>query len=132
MPYCTRSNLEDRFGADVMEELAAGNDSTVDEAIMDADSLIDSYIGARYALPLVSIPPVLVSTARNIVRYNLDIDPGESISKRHSEALKFLEALAHGRATLGIPQASEPTSLDTAEFQSDGHVFRRSDSKGFI
>ncbi|MGH1460998.1 MAG: gp436 family protein [Neptuniibacter sp.] len=131
MSYCTRSDLENRFGSDVLADLEYGRPKAVVEAIADADSLIDSYVGARYPLPLVTIPSILVSTARDLVRYSLDIDPSEAVKSRRTDAVKFLEALAQGRATLGIPQEEEPESLDTAEIQSDGHVFSRKD-KGFI
>lgn len=132
MAYCNRADLDARFGADVIADLEYGKPSAVAEAIADAGSLIDSYIGARYALPLISTPPVLLRTARDLVRYTLDIEPSDVVTKRRDDAVRFLEALANGRATLGVPQASEPMSLDTAEIQSDGHVFSRPNSKGFI
>jgi len=132
MAYCTRADLEARFGGDVIADLEYGKPNAVTEAIADADSLIDSYVGARYGLPLATVPPVLTQTARDLVRYALDIEPTEVVRQRRDAAVKFLEALAQGRATLGVPQASEPASLDTAEIQSDGHVFKRTDSQGFI
>lgn len=130
--YCSRAELEARFGADVVADLEYGKPDAVAESIADAGSLIDSYIGARYPLPLVTVPPVLTRTARDLVRYSLDNDPTDAVSKRRDDAVKFLEALANGRATLGVPQESEPDSLDIAEMQSDGHVFSRPNSKAFI
>lgn len=132
MTYCTRSDLESRFGSETLDDLEYGRPNAVAEAIADASSLIDSYVGSRYPLPLTTVPPILTSTARDLVRYTLDIDPSDAVKNRRTEAVKFLEALAQGRATLGIPHASEPESLDTAEIHSDGHVFSRRDSKGFI
>lgn len=132
MTYCTRSDLESRFGTDVLADLEYGRPSVVDEAIADASSLIDSYIGARYSLPLASVPSILVSTARDLVRYSLDIDPSDAVKNRRADAVRFLESLARGQATLGVAAASEPVSLDTAEIVSDGSVFKRSESKGFM
>lgn len=132
MSYCSRDEFVDRFGADVTADLEYGRPNAIAEAIADADSLIDSYIGARYALPLTSIPPVLAGTARDLVRYSLDIDPTDTVKERRYAAVKYLESLAQGKATLGLAQTVEPESLGSAEIHSDGHVFRRSTSKGFI
>ena len=132
MAYCTRVDLEARFGTEVLADLEYGKPDAVDEAIADAASLIDSYIAARYALPLEIIPPVLTRTARDLVRYSLDNDPTEAVSKRRDDAIKFLEALTHGRATLGVPAAAEPQGSGIAEVHSDGRVFGRRNSKGFI
>lgn len=131
MTYCTRSDLENRFGSDVLADLEYGRPNAVAEAIADASSLIDSYIGARYSLPLTTVPATLVSAARDLVRYSLDVDPTDAVKDRRSQAVDYLKALASGKATLGIPQAQEPESLDIAEIQSDGSVFSRKDN-GFL
>lgn len=132
MSYCNRADLENRFGTEVITELEYERPSAVATAIADAASLIDSYIAARYQLPLVAVPPVMVGTACDLVRYDLDIDPSDAIKDRKTAAMKYLESLSQGKATLGLPQNIEPESSGTAEIQSDGHVFKRSSSKGFI
>lgn len=130
--YCTREDLNNTFGAAVIDDLLYDRPAALDAAITDATALIDSYIGARYSLPLAEVPPVLVSSARDLVRYALDMDPDEAITARRAAAIRYLESLAQGRATLGVPQASEPVSLDTVEIESDGHIFSRRNSKGFL
>ena len=126
--YCTRDDLLDSFGTNVIEDLEYGRPNAVTEAIEDANGLIDGYLAARYPLPLVTVPAVLKRIARDLVRYGLDIAPSEVVSKRRDEAVKFLMSLSKGEVTLGMPAASEPESLDTAEIQADGHVFRRTDN----
>lgn len=130
--YCTRNDLVERFGENVVADLEYGRPNAVTEAIDDASGTIDSYLGSRYPLPLTVIPTVLKRIARDLVRYGLDIDPDETIQKRRDESIKFLTALAKGDVSLGVATDEEPDSYDTAEIQSDGHVFRRGDSDGFI
>jgi len=130
--YCTRQELEDAFGADVIAELEGERANAVAEAIADAAFQIDGYIAARYPLPLATVPGLLRTIARNLVRYSLDIDPDDKVKARRDEAISYLRDIAAGRATLGLPQAAEPASLDTAQVESAGNVFARDKSKGFI
>lgn len=126
--YCTRDDLIERFGATLIDDLEYGRPNAVTEAIDDAGGLIDGYLATRYPLPLASVPSVLKRVARDLVRYSLDNDPSDVVTKRRDDAVSFLKLLAKGEVTLGMPVESEPDSLDTAEIQSDGHVFRRTDT----
>lgn len=130
--YSSRDELIDRFGADLIADLEYQRPSAVSEAIDDATAIIDAYLAARYPLPLATVPAVLKRIARDLVRYSLDIDPDDTVTRRRDEAMKFLTALSKGEVTLGMPLAEEPDSVDTAEIQNDGHIFKRSNSKGFI
>src|SRR5690606_7072000 len=106
--------------------------NAVAEAIADAACQIDGSLAARYPLPLATVPGLLRAMARNLVRYSLDIDPDAKVKARRDEAISYLRDIAAGRATLGLPQAAEPASLDTAQVESAGNVFARDKSKGFI
>lgn len=129
--YCTRDDLIERFGTKEIEDLEYGRPNAVAEALTDADGFINGYLASRYPLPLTAVPALLKRIARDLVRYSLDNDPSDVISKRRDEAVNYLKGLSKGEVTLGLPVESEPDSLDTAEIQSDGHVFRRTD-KSFI
>lgn len=126
--YCTRDDLIQKFGTTVIEDLEYQRPNAVAEAIEDTNGLIDSYIAARYSLPLPSVPSVLTRIARDLTRYGLDINPDDVVTKRRDDAVAFLKSLAKGEVTLGMPVESEPESLDTAEIQNDGHVFSRTDN----
>ena len=132
MTYCTRADLEARYGAGDIADLEFDRAGAVDAAIAGAASLIDSYVGGRFPLPLASVPAVLTNQAVALVRYELDNDPSDAVTARKNDAIKYLDALSTGKATLGVPQAAEPESLDTAEMQNDGHVFSRQNTKDFI
>jgi phage gp36-like protein len=130
--YCTRLDLENRFGDSVIAGLEYDNPGAVEKAIAGVSSEIDSYVGARYGLPLAEIPEVLNKHALAMVRYELDIDPAEVIKERYQAAIAYLKSLASGKATLGIAQVEEPAANASAEIQSAGTVFGRADSQGFI
>lgn len=96
----------------------------------DAQSVIDGYLAARYAVPLAPVPDAVRRYTSDIARYYLyDDHATETVQKRHDAAISFFRDVAAGRASLG-PDAS--TSIPPAsvgggvEMISDGSVFRRS------
>jgi phage gp36-like protein len=111
MPYCTIAQLVGLFGD--AEIIALSNLTTpsatainavrVDAAIAYADAEINGYLGGRYALPLVSVPLVLVGKAADIVRYQLDsIHPREDVRVRYEDTLRWLKMVADGKVELGL------------------------------
>jgi len=130
--YCSRTDLVERFGADVVADLEYDRPEAVAQAIADTTAVIDGYLASRYPLPLASVPAVIKAVARDLVRYALDIEPDDIVQRRRDEAIKYLVAIQRGEMTLGLPVADEPDSLDTAEMQNDGHVFSRKNSTEFI
>ncbi|MDP2808642.1 MAG: DUF1320 domain-containing protein [Rhodocyclaceae bacterium] len=126
MAYATRADLEDRHGAEEMEQresmLPAG---AVAGALADADAEIDSYLAARYPLPLATVPALLTRIACAIARYNL---LGEAASERAradvEDARRQLARLANGSVTLGLPAATEvATSAGGVAYESSDSVF---------
>lgn len=132
MTYCTREDLIAKFGESDITMLEDGKPAAVAEAIDDANSMINSYLAGRYNLPLATVPPVLLKVCRDLVRYSLDVDPTDIIIRRRDDAVKYLESLANGRATLGVAQDEEPVGGDTAEMVSSPLRWDRERSKGFI
>ena len=130
--YCNRADLVARFGESAITDLEYGNANAVVEAIADTTALIDGYVGSRYTLPLAGVPAIITRVARDLVFYNLNTDPSDNVKARRDEAMSYLKDLAQGKVALGVSQAAEPDSLDTAEIQSDGRVFSRANSRDFI
>lgn len=90
MTYCTRNDLVARFGESEIQQLEAGRPDIVAEVLADVASLIDSYLAARYPLPLPSVPPVLLRVSRDLVRYAVDGYPDEAVIRRRDDAIKYL------------------------------------------
>jgi phage gp36-like protein len=112
MTYATIDDLVTRYGAD---ELAQRTDrisgeildeSIVNRALADADAEIDSSIGRRYALPVASVPPLLVRIACTIARYHVhDEAATKRIRDDYDDAMKVLADIRDGRRTLPLATA---------------------------
>lgn len=142
--YCSTQALINRFGEEELIQLTAEadnlgeypdtiNQTQVDQAIADADGTIDSYLAARYPLPLSQVPPVLERYACDMARYFLhDRSPLEEVTNRYKEAIRYLEKVSKGDISLGIDsQGQRPQTTDGAIMESSGSVFNRKD-KSFI
>lgn len=91
---------------------AAAAVARLEEACADAAADIDPYLQARYALPLASVPAVLVRVACDVARYYLyTIEATDVVEARFRAAQAFLRDVSAGRASLGLDaaQQAEPT-----------------------
>ena len=96
-----------------------------DEAILslevasaDADLEIDGYLGGRYPVPVVDVPPRLIQIARRIARYNLYLGVApDGIDKHYRDAVDWLKRVAAGQTT--VPGLTEHTTGTAGSPQSD-------------
>lgn len=145
--YATRSDIEALYGADELRgvlnlarnqvELSAEDIARVDQALVDVGSLIDSYLGPRYSLPLPLVPQVLRAFAVDMTIYRLALRngrPRDELRTRYEDAVKFLIAVSTGKANLpGIdgdsapgPGASDGSSEDVQFVTGGRRVSRNS------
>lgn len=135
MNYATQQDMIDRFGSDELLQLTdrtnSGTiDSTlVDQVLADATATIDSYIGGRYELPLLHVPPVLTRVCAELARYALyTIEAPQAIADRYKANVQWLTQVANGVVRLGLDSTSvAPAPSDGAQMENDGHVFSRTD-----
>lgn len=116
MSYATQQNLTDRYGERELRQVTdksqppAGtiNTATVDRALADADSEIDSRLSVRYIVPIAGdTPPLVVDLACRIARYKLHEDKAtDKIRADFDDAIRLLEQVAAGKAK--IPGLSPP------------------------
>jgi len=102
MTYATRTDLEERYGADELTQresmLLAG---AVARALADADAEIDSYVAGAYAVPLNPVPANIVRVACSIARYRLlGSSSDEQARKDYEDAIRLLRDVQGGRAVL--------------------------------
>ena len=80
------------------------NDDVVNQAISDADALIDSYIGSNYTVPLTTVPQIIKTISVDIAIYNLysrRMDTMPDVRKdRFKNALKYLQDIANSKISL--------------------------------
>lgn len=108
MTYATRQDLERFYGTDeVSQRESALPPGAVDNALQNADALIDGYLVGRYSLPLTAVPPNLPQVACAFARYTL---MGESATERarddRKDGIAWLRDVQSGRVLL---QAAAPT-----------------------
>lgn len=134
MTYAVKQNLIDRYGNTEIVQLADRtnvppttiDDTIVNRAVEDADGIINSYLSARYELPLASTPPLLVKLACEIARYQLYEDAApERVKQAYEAAVKLLEAISKGVASLGLDPSSDPVPSTGGEpiFNETERVF---------
>lgn len=139
MGYATQADLEARYGAEEILQLADRNRDgvidagVIDRALADAEAEINGYLGSRYQLPLADVPQIVNVYACDIARYRLYADLAtDEVRRRYEDAVKFLRLAAEGKVKIGpTPAGAEPTQAGGAEVQSGGLVFGR-DQGGFI
>jgi phage gp36-like protein len=109
--YATRSDMEALYSVDEVALIAtrhtedAPSNTSIERALKDASSLIDSHIAARYPLPLAAPAPVLTRPCVDIALYYLAQSATrltEEIRQRYEDAMSLLARLAKGTATLGL------------------------------
>jgi phage gp36-like protein len=122
--YCTLQQLTDRYGVALLVEVSdraggsapvAPDDALFDRAIADADSLIDSYLKARYALPLAETPRLVTDLSLRISIYFAHARVAdEKIRKDYDDAIRTLAAIATGAIRLDVAGV-EPASSGAGE-----------------
>lgn len=87
-------------------------DDVLDRAMLTAESEVNSYVGAAYALPLPSVPEVLRTMTGDVARFRLyDEQPSEEVQKRYDRAVSWLRDVSRGIVSLGIPaEDTQPTT----------------------
>ena len=139
MAYCTRDNLVQRFGQREIDDLLDrdNNDSddtdTLTQTIADADSLIDSYVSAKYQTPLSPVPQIITYISCDITRFMLwDDNAPEEVRKRYDDAIARLKDIAKGMmklpATALISIANPSGGVD---YYEEERVFTRDALAGF-
>jgi phage gp36-like protein len=119
MSYCTPQDLIDRFGEQELIQLTDLNRTrqigqvVLNQAMVDADSEIDSFLRLRYSLPLLTIPTELIAIACDITRYRLMREGAtEAVAKRYELAVSFLKNLSSGKAVLPREVNAQSTSSE--------------------
>ncbi|EGH2968606.1 DUF1320 family protein [Salmonella enterica] len=137
MMYASAQDMRDRY--DNLDELLMQpgtddfNEKKLAQALSDAGALADSYLSAKYSLPLAVVPQVLVQHCCAIAFYYLcDQQATDQARDRYREALTWLREVKSGSIPVGVDEAgSAPASDDLPQMQAEAPVFGRN-QKGFI
>lgn len=143
MAYVTQQDLIDRFGSAELIQLTDRTNrpattidaTTVAAAISDAETMADSYLAKRYALPLSPVPDVLVPVVANMARYNLHGERAEkdgAVYRNYKDALAWLKDVANGIVQLeaeGV--ASAQAAGGQVQVSAPERIFSRDSLEGY-
>lgn len=128
--YATKIDMTDEFGADELAQLTdrsgggAIDDTVLGQALDSATEEIDSYLAAKYSLPLDTVPAALVPKCADIARYRLYKDaPPDVVTERYKAAIRWLENVAKG--IIALPVDPAPASHDLPQFTDPDRIFTR-------
>lgn len=133
MPYATKQNIDDRYGAERLLVIAdrdgdgAADTAAIDLALADATDEINVYVGAKHDLPLPSVPAVLVRVCVDIAVYRLAASADvltDEIRQRYEDAIALLKGVSNGTASLGLDDPAPPKG-GGASTTSQPRVFTR-------
>ena len=125
MAYCTLADIEKLLPESQLIRLtddeSAGvvNTDRVQEAIDSAADEIDSWIGARVALPLSKAIPLLTRINADVAIYFLYGRYAETIpetrANRYKDAVRLLEKINTGDISLGVQAPPDPPAAANYE-----------------
>ncbi|MGI8839760.1 MAG: gp436 family protein [Caulobacteraceae bacterium] len=134
MTYAVLADLVTRFGEREMIQLTDRSqppadqiDAAVAQSALDAaSSIVDGYVGAKYALPLPSVPAILVDVACDIARYRLYADQApERVAVLHKEARTTLRDISRGAIKIDVAAVEPPSRSDNIETSGNPRLFSR-------
>lgn len=130
MAYCTTDDLKNYIPASQIIQLT--DDADVDQIDSDkltdcirrGDDLIDGYLRGRYALPLVSVPPVIRDLSTKLAAYflfkrSLILTMPEPIKEDYQYCTDVLVKIQKGMITPFVLPADEPTFFLTNKTAAD-------------
>jgi len=128
--YATQANIIDRYGENALYAVAdrdgdgALDDEAIGRALDDATAEIDSYLAARYPLPLTVAPKIIVILCVDIALYRLSPDHGtEERRKRYEDAVRMLKLISEGKMSLGIEEPEAPIERPGISVDSRRQIF---------
>lgn len=136
MSYATPQDFINRFGEQdaigLTDRTGAGvvDTAVLTAALDEADAEITPYLAPRYAIPLATVPRILVGYVCDIARYRLtggSASETDAVRNRYKDAVAFLDKVSRGQISLGLDAAGgKAQPANTVRFSTpNGRVFGR-------
>lgn len=129
------------FGEEDLVLLTGGsgaiNAAALDSAMRAAESEVNGYLGGVVSLPMDTVPDVLRLHACNIAYWYLDTDnPTKGAESRYKAAVRFLERVQDGKASLGVATTDEGSVAIAPEggvtIDAPGRIFTDERLNGYV
>ncbi len=98
--YCSETELRKRYRSSFIE---SAESEKVNQALIDADALIDTYIKSQVKLPITVVPVIITRIAADIALYFLKTSNGHSgdgedeTSQLWKKSLSLLSDISNGK-----------------------------------
>jgi phage gp36-like protein len=144
MAYSVKADLEQHTGGpDGLIQLAdydqdgIADQTVIDNAIADADGIINGYINKQVLVPLSTVPVMVKNLSARLALYSLrmakrQVDP-DTHGKQFDLDLQMLKDLRDGVITLGVDPAPPAASarIDSVSERPTSKARSRSNLRGF-
>ena len=131
--FVVRAGLELSIALTDTDGREAIDASRLEAALIDAQSVIDSYLAGRYTVPLAQpVPALIVTTTYDLALARLYRDElPQGIADRQSAAFRLLADLRSGAALLPshTPPADKPAGI--VMFRQAERLFTRESLRGY-
>lgn len=129
--YATVDQMIERFGDTEMIRLSEPEDRTaltwnvakIEIALSDASVTADSYLRARYALPVANPPKDLVRHICILARYDLaqgsNISPSDEMTEGRKDTIAWFKMVAGNKINIDAPSLSGTTNASHGAKTSD-------------
>lgn len=124
----------------LIPNLLAGNTTTADTAgeaalsahITRAESIVNSYLSARYSLPFTTVPPIVRTLSEDIASWfhirGVSVQDGQRDNPwylTYKDDLKILEGIRDGKTQLSLTDGSILGPISTNRFLSSTDGYSR-------
>lgn len=105
-------------------------DAVIQDAIEEASSLVDGYVGSRYKVPLTTVPKMIRRITRDISVYHVfndhvasgaSVQDDEKVENRYNKALALLKEVKKGDLQLPgidtVADSNNPLWSSTQNYQ---------------
>ncbi|GFK94426.1 hypothetical protein NNJEOMEG_02271 [Fundidesulfovibrio magnetotacticus] len=115
--YATVQDLLDAFGQDEVialtdrARIGEVDEAVALEALARASSEADSYLAARYRVPVLVVDRVLTDAVCQIARYRLtgaEVNETDPVQERYDRAVSWLKLIARGE--INLPGFQDPAA----------------------
>ncbi len=116
MRYCSLADLQLAVPAQTLVWLSSDDTAAtepalpvVEEAVRQAEELVDAHLRGRYVLPLAPVPTVVKDMTVNLARHWLyarrpeGSELPDAVTRTYKSALQMLESIRDGKLTIGAP-----------------------------
>ncbi len=116
MRYCSLADLQLAIPPQTLIQLSNDDESAaemnvavVEEAVRQAEELVDAYLRGRYNLPLSPVPSVVKDATVNLARHWLyarrpeGSELPDAVTRTYKASLHILESIRTGKLTIGVP-----------------------------